>query len=60
MSVFSAIGRYAADYRARRRRFQTYLQISGLPREIQKDIGWPDAFTGSPARSQRETLRQRR
>jgi hypothetical protein len=58
MSVFSSIGRYAADYRARRRRLQTYLQISALPREIQKDIGWPDAFTGSPARSADETFRR--
>ena len=58
MSVFSSIGRYAADYRARRRRLQTYLQISALPREIQKDIGWPDAFTGAPARSRTELFRQ--
>lgn len=59
MSIFSAIGRYAHDYRARRRTLQTYMQISALPREIQKDIGWPDGFTGSNARSAAETLRQR-
>lgn len=59
MSIFSAIGRQAAEYRARRRQLRTYLQISALPREIQKDIGWPDAFTGTHARSAAETFRQR-
>ena len=43
MSIVNSISRYAADYRARRRRLRTYLEISSLPREIQKDIGWPDA-----------------
>lgn len=59
MSVFSAIGRYANAYRERRRQLQTYMEISSLPREIQKDIGWPDAFTGTPAGSAAETFRQR-
>lgn len=58
MSMFSAIGRYASDYRARRRRLQTYMQISALPREIQKDIGWPDVFAGVDAHSAAETFRR--
>lgn len=42
MTIMRTIGRLAADYRARRRRLSTYLEISSLPLEIQKDIGWPD------------------
>jgi hypothetical protein len=44
MSVFGRIAHYAADYRARRRRMRTYLQLISLPEDIQKDIGWVDAF----------------
>lgn len=44
MSVLSTITRYAADYRARRRRMRTYMHLTSLPLEIQKDIGWIDAF----------------
>ncbi len=40
MSILNTITRYAADYRARRRRLRTYLTVSSLPLEIQKDIGW--------------------
>ena len=58
MSIITTIGNFAADYRARRRALQTYLQISALPREIQKDIGWPDAFAGSHGRSASETFRK--
>ena len=42
MSIFSTISRFAIDYRARRRRLAAYMEITGLPPEIQKDIGWPD------------------
>lgn len=45
MSIMRTIGRLAADYRARRRRLATYLEISSLPLDIQKDIGWPDSTT---------------
>ncbi|MFU0503279.1 hypothetical protein [Pseudaminobacter sp. NGMCC 1.201702] len=41
MSVLSAISRFAADYSAARSRYQTERLIRSLPREIQKDIGWP-------------------
>lgn len=44
MTFLHALTRAAADYRARRRRLATYLEISSLPHEIQKDIGWPDAL----------------
>ena len=44
MSILNRLSRYATDYRARRRRVRTYIEITSLPREIQKDIGWPDAY----------------
>lgn len=40
MSLFGSIARFASDYRARRRRMSTYLELLSLPPEIQKDIGW--------------------
>jgi hypothetical protein len=43
MSAFSAIGRFAHDYRVARERYLTERQVESLPLEIQKDIGWPDA-----------------
>ena len=56
MLFLDAITRYTADYRARRRRMRTYLAISSLPLEIQKDIGWGDDFDGNelPARQRRQ------
>lgn len=52
MSIFSTITRFAFGYRARRRRLATYMEISGLPFAIRKDIGWPDpgAELQGPAR----------
>jgi hypothetical protein len=41
MSLFGSIARMASDYRTRRRRMHTYLELLSLPPEIQKDIGWP-------------------
>ena len=55
MSILNTISRLASDYRARRRRLATYLEISSLPHDIQKDIGWPDAVD-----ERREPLRYRR
>jgi hypothetical protein len=40
MSLFATLHRFAADYRERRRRLRTYLEIASLAPEIQKDIGW--------------------
>jgi hypothetical protein len=44
MSIFTTIARYTSDYRARRRRYYNHLKLSSLPLEIQKDIGWTEAF----------------
>ena len=55
MFILSAIARLTADYRLRRRRLATSLQLYGLPREIQKDIGWPD-----PVDERRQPRRNRR
>ena len=44
MSILSSIGRIAAEFSAARARHQTERAIRALPPEIQKDIGWPEAF----------------
>ncbi len=44
MSILSSIGRIAAEFSAARARHQTERSIRSLPLELQKDIGWPDAF----------------
>ena len=44
MSILSSIGRMAAEFSAARARHQTERTIRSLPVELQKDIGWPDAF----------------
>lgn len=43
MSLFTTLHRLAADYRERRRRLRSYLEIASLSPEIQKDIGWRQA-----------------
>lgn len=44
MSIMSRLGRFAAEYRAERARIATERSIRALPAEIQKDIGWPEAY----------------
>ena len=44
MSILSSIGRIAVEFSAARVRHQTEQAIRSLPIELQKDIGWPDAF----------------
>ena len=44
MSILSAIGRLAAEYNEARARYLTERSIHSLPIELQKDIGWPDAY----------------
>jgi hypothetical protein len=44
MSILSSIERLAAEFTAARARHQTERTIRSLPVELQKDIGWPDAF----------------
>ena len=50
MTLLDTLTRYATDYQARRRRFRSYQEITSLPREIQKDIGWPDSYAEHEAR----------
>ena len=44
MSILSTIGRLAAEYSEARARYLTERSIHNLPLELQKDIGWPDAY----------------
>ncbi|BBD38547.1 MULTISPECIES: hypothetical protein [Aminobacter] len=44
MSIFSSIGRIASELNAARTRINTARSIRSLPIELQKDIGWPEAF----------------
>ncbi|WP_395451007.1 hypothetical protein ACHMW7_15175 [Aminobacter sp. UC22_36] len=44
MSILSSIGRIANEFSAARARFHTARSIGSLPLELQKDIGWPEAF----------------
>ena len=57
MSIFSAISRLAAEYSEARARYLTERQVRSLPPEIQKDIGWPDAYERRPARYARSSDR---
>jgi hypothetical protein len=50
MSILSAIGRLAAEYSEARARYLTERSIHSLPIELQKDIGWPDAYENRNAR----------
>ncbi|WP_274628489.1 hypothetical protein [Arvimicrobium flavum] len=51
MSMLSTIERIVHDYSAARARYLTERAIRDLPIELQKDIGWPDAFeTRTPRR----------
>lgn len=44
MSIISRLGRFADHYRATRARIATERSIQQLPAEVQKDIGWPQAY----------------
>lgn len=50
MSVLSTLSRIAHEYHDARARYLTERQISALPLELQKDIGWPDAYESRKAR----------
>jgi hypothetical protein len=43
MFILTSIGRIATEFNAARARYQTERAIRALPRELQKDIGWPEA-----------------
>ena len=45
MSVYSALSHLAAEWRTAREEARTRRAIESLPKEIQKDIGWPDSHS---------------
>jgi hypothetical protein len=49
MSLFSAIGHLAHEYKEARVRYLTERQLGALPFEVRKDIGWPPVTNTSPA-----------
>ena len=51
MSILSNLSRIAAEYSEARARYLTERSISSLPVELQKDIGWPDAYQNRQNRS---------
>ena len=51
MSILSNLSRIAAEYSEARARYLTERSISALPVELQKDIGWPDAYQNRQNRS---------
>lgn len=50
MSILSTLNRIAHEYHTARTRYLTEQSIRALPMELQKDIGWPDAYTTRSAR----------
>jgi len=44
LSVLSTLSRIAHEYKEARTRYLTERSIRALPIELQKDIGWPDAY----------------
>ena len=48
MSAYSALSHLAAEWRTAREEARTRRAIELLPKEIQKDIGWPDTPLNPP------------
>ena len=44
VSVARSIRRYAGKIQTMRNQARTERFLNGLPREIRKDIGWPDRY----------------
>lgn len=44
MSIIASISRIAMEYRQARSRASAERAVRALPPELQKDIGWPDAY----------------
>ena len=44
MSILDEIARFGEALKKARRYRQTIREINALPPEIQKDIGWPEAY----------------
>lgn len=53
MSFLNRLGRLASAFRSRRLRARTRQQLARLPREIQKDIGWPASLDQEPWRTEK-------
>lgn len=49
MSIYRSLIDLAAEWRAERDEARTLRMIGSLPREIQKDIGWPDVHVSRKA-----------
>ena len=49
-TIVRAIGRFASERRRMRNQARTERLINTLPREIRKDIGWPDTYPGRSGR----------
>lgn len=54
MSILNAFDHYLVGFRARRDLARTERMISNLPPEVQKDIGWPQAYEDAHERLIRE------
>lgn len=44
MSLLNALTHAAAGWQIARNQARTFRIIRSLPQEVQKDIGWPDAY----------------
>jgi hypothetical protein len=51
MTLINNFRRLAAEVRAIRAHNETIRSIRALPREIQKDIGWPEAYRETQPRT---------
>ena len=59
MSILSTLNQIADDFRAARTRYLTERAILSLPAELQKDIGYPDAFDRATGRRGRASTQVR-
>jgi hypothetical protein len=50
MTAFEFARRYIGQIRRMREEIRTEQLINSLPREIRKDIGWPDSYASRWAR----------
>ncbi len=50
-SLSRSVLRYTERYRDSRRRARVERALDALPRDIRKDIGWPDRWTERTSRS---------
>jgi hypothetical protein len=50
MSILSSLNQIADEFRAARTRYLTERAIRSLPMELQKDIGYPEAFDRATGR----------